>query len=179
MPEIRLRPLTDADVPVLARWAEDDVFRLAADWSDGTLAEHEAVFRHNIANPPAELLRLAAVHDGRLVGYIDLHGSAPRVRELGYLIGPSAAWGRGLGTAVARAGLAYGFAEVALAKIWAEALDANAASVRILQRLGMRETGRGQDATYRGEPTHYRQFIITAEEFFEQQGGKQRPSDRR
>lgn len=177
MPEIRLRPLADADAPVLARWAEDDVFRLAADWSDGTLAEHEAVFRHSIAHAPAELLRLAAVYDGRLVGYIDLHGSAPRVRELGYLIGPSAAWGRGLGRTVARAGLTYGFAELALDEIWAEALDANAASVRILQRLGMRETGRGQDAQYRGESAHYRQFII--EEFFAQQGGRQRPSDRR
>ncbi|OKL53037.1 hypothetical protein BSZ39_11615 [Bowdeniella nasicola] len=108
-PRIGLRPLTSADAPVLASWGVDDEFRLAVEWSDGTLAEHEAVFRASIANPPAELHRRAAMGGGELVGYIDLHGSEPGVRELGYLIGPRAAWGRGLGTAVARTGLAHGF----------------------------------------------------------------------
>ncbi|TFC17941.1 N-acetyltransferase [Cryobacterium algoritolerans] len=30
-------------------------------------------------------------------------------RELGYLIAPSTSWGRGLGTAAARAGVEFGF----------------------------------------------------------------------
>jgi hypothetical protein len=33
--------------------------------------------------------------------------------------------------------------------------------VRILQRLGMTETGRGQDGSYLGRPTYYRRFAVT------------------
>jgi RimJ/RimL family protein N-acetyltransferase len=65
--------------------------------------------------------------------------------------------------AAATAGLKYGFQELGLKKIWAEAMDANRASIRILQRLGMTETGWGDVATHLGQPSRYRQFAIAAE----------------
>ena len=95
-----------------------------------------------------------------MVGYVDIQGEEPDRRELGYLVGPSCRWGRGLGLAAARAGIRCGFEVMKLGAIWAEALDANAASVRILQRLGMEETGRGDDSTYLERPTFYRQFSL-------------------
>ncbi|MDX6283038.1 MAG: hypothetical protein QOH03_4109, partial [Kribbellaceae bacterium] len=95
-----------------------------------------------------------------LVGYVDLAGGEVGWRELGYVVGPSARWGRGLGGVVARLGVEYGFGVLGLAEIRAEALDANVASVRILRSLGMTEVGRGEDDSFLGEPSFYRRFRI-------------------
>lgn len=68
-----------------------------------------------------------------------------------------------MGMAVATAGLTYGFQVLGLKEIWAEALEANRASIRILQRLGMTETGWGDMDTHLGRASRYRQFAIAAE----------------
>ena len=60
----------------------------------------------------------------------------------------------------AEAGLAYGFKELGLERIWAEALTANTASVRILRSLGMQETGRGAPGMFLGEDSYFLQFSI-------------------
>ena len=160
-----LRPLAVEDAGTIAGWAADEELCRAAEWPLGRDQEFFRSFhRRSISEPPADLVRLGVVREGRLVGYVDLHGDEPDRRELGYLIGERRLWGRGVGTAAAAAGLHHGFTEIGLREIWAEALDANDASVRILRRLGMRETGTGDSATYLGEPTHYRQFTITADE---------------
>jgi RimJ/RimL family protein N-acetyltransferase len=57
--------------------------------------------------------------------------------ELGYILG-RAAWGRGVATEAARACLQYGFERLGWDVIGAGALRANAASLRVLQKLGMR-----------------------------------------
>jgi len=154
-----LRPLVPSDATAMARWALDEEFCVAAEWStelgfDGQLAFHRGI----IADPPDGLLRLGLVHDDELVGYVDLHGTEEHSRELGFLIGPGR-WGHGLGTAAAGLGIRHGFA-LGLREIWAEALDANQRSVRILHRVGMVETGRGVEAAYLGEPSFYRRFAI-------------------
>jgi len=86
-------------------------------------------------------------------------------RELGYLIGGRDRWNRGLGTLVARAGLAHGFDVLRLQTIWAEAVDANAASAAILRRIGMRETGLGGETEFLGVRSRYRQFELSEAEF--------------
>jgi RimJ/RimL family protein N-acetyltransferase len=164
MTALVLRPLTPADVETIAAWGGDDEFCRRAGWTVGLPAErHRAFWRAAIAAPPPELLRLGAVHGGTLVGYVDLHGLDPTRRELGFVIGERGRWGQGLGTAAANAGLAWGFDELSLAEIWAEALDANQASIRILQRLGLTEYARGDAEDYAGVASYYRQFRITHE----------------
>lgn len=160
---VTLREMGAADADLIAAWSCDADFCRAAGWSIRPVEQHRAFQRRLIADPPADLLRLAAVQDGHLVGYVDLHGSDPDRRELGFLVGPREVWGQGLGMAAATAGLKYGFQELGLKKIWAEAMDANRASIRILQRLGMTETGWGDVATHLGQPSRYRQFAIAAE----------------
>ncbi|RKQ35080.1 GNAT family N-acetyltransferase [Kocuria tytonis] len=160
-PLVELRTATAADAELCARWGSDDLFCRAAEWSEGVpVAERAAFLRRLNTAPPADLLRLSAWCDGVLVGYADVQGTEPTRRELGYVIGPSAAWGKGLGLAAAQAGVHHMFEIMGLETVWAEALDANVASVRILQRLGMVETGRGAPSTYLGRPTHYRQFSL-------------------
>ena len=127
--------------------------------------EHVTFQRRLITEPPADLTRLGVYTDGRLVGYVALQGGQPTRRELGFLIGERRLWGRGFGTAAARAGLLHGFTKMHLTEIWAEALEANVASIAILRRLGMRETGLGAQGEYSGTGSRYRQYSLAADDF--------------
>ena len=112
-----------------------------------------------VEEPPEGLIRLAVEDaDGGVVGYVDLHGSNPGEKELGFVVGPSGRWGAGLGRRAAEAGLTYGFKDLGLDFIWAEALAANTASVRILRSLGMQETGECGHGVFLGEDSHYLHF---------------------
>ncbi|GAB1641405.1 GNAT family N-acetyltransferase [Krasilnikovia sp. MM14-A1259] len=162
-PAVQLRPLEVSDAGILASWSLDERFCAAAEWSpDLPLAEHQRFQSRLIAEPPNGLVRLGVVHDGELVGYVVLQGPEPQRRELGFVIGDSRRWGHGLGAQAAQAALDHGFTDLGLHEIWAEAWAANPASVRILQRLGMREIERGESGTYLGAPTYYRRFTIAA-----------------
>jgi RimJ/RimL family protein N-acetyltransferase len=153
-----LRPLDLSDIVIYSRWGQDQRFCEQAGWTvDLPLSGHEAHWRRLVTGPPPDLVRLAAVLDDEVVGYVDLHGDDPRQRELGYVVGPSARWGQGLGTAIARLGLDHGFGHLGLEEITAEALDTNQASIRILITLGMTKTGTS--------PSSYQQFLITKAEW--------------
>src|SRR5699024_2692691 len=103
-PVIRLRPLHPDDAGTIAGWAADPVFVAHAGWSPDLERSTMYEFWHGMAiAPPRELVRLVATLEGEIVGYADLHGADTSERELGYAVGPSARWGQGLGTAVARA----------------------------------------------------------------------------
>ena len=150
-----------ADAPVLASWADDATFRAHAGWRQHPSASLAiAWWQHRIEEPDPRLVRLLAVHGDEAVGYVDLYADDEGSRELGYLIAPSARWGHGLGGAAAHAGLAHGFDVMGLDRIWAEAVEANVASVRILRRIGMGATGLGATEQFVGEPSRYLQFEL-------------------
>lgn len=183
-PVIRLRALRSEDAETFADWAADERFNAHAGWTAALPRAASLSFWHRLATaPPPELLRLVAVldgehtleahvgeevdgtgHVGKIVGAVDLHGLEETERELGYVVGPSTRWGRGLGTALARAGLEHAFTRLHLDAVWAEALPANCASVRILERIGMRPTGLGDHEEFLGVPGRYAQYRITREE---------------
>ncbi len=78
---------------------------------------------------------------GELCGAVGLHPDAVHPRaELGYWIGVPY-WGRGHATEAARAVLSYGFQTLKLHRIWAYHFKGNAASGRVLQKLGMTYEG--------------------------------------
>lgn len=64
-----------------------------------------------------------------------------REAELGYWIGRPY-WGRGRATAAAAATLAIAFETLGLCAVQAVCLEANPASLRVLEKLGFTETGR-------------------------------------
>lgn len=85
-------------------------------------------------------LAITTVADG-LVGAVGLEARPPHRRaELGYWIA-RAFWGRGYATEAARAVVAYGFRELGLNKIDAHYLARNAASGRVMEKLGMTREG--------------------------------------
>ena len=161
-----LRPLEYADADVLAGWAEDDRFCQHAGWTLRSPGAVRDFWVRQIETPPADLIRLAVTTDeSDLLGYVDLDGDGQRERELGFLVGPSHRWGQGLGGRVAEAGLAHGFVELCLDSIWAEAIVANTASVRILRSLGMRETRRGSVGTFLQDESYHQQFRLNRDEW--------------
>lgn len=81
--------------------------------------------------------RWAAVHkrDGRLIGYCGLRAFGENA-ELVYLL-DHPYWGRGLATEMARACLTFGFEERAFDFIVSMARPGNAASRRVMEKVGM------------------------------------------
>jgi ribosomal-protein-alanine N-acetyltransferase len=70
--------------------------------------------------------------DGQLLGVCGFVDRA----EIGYIFG-RAAWGQGIATEAARAGLWYGFERLCCEEIGAGAKRENVASPRVLEKLGM------------------------------------------
>lgn len=165
--DLVLRPLLDSDAPLLAAWAIDPIFCAHAGWRERSTPD-EAIpwWRAAIELPDPALMRFIAISNDEPVGYVDLHGDAADERELGFVIGPSARWGQGLGTAAARAGLAYGFTVLGLSRIWAEAVEANSSSVRILRRIGMQDAGAGDVETFLGVTSRYARFDLSRAGWF-------------
>ncbi|HET7501678.1 MAG TPA: GNAT family protein [Kofleriaceae bacterium] len=77
----------------------------------------------------------------RLIGTISLRCYVRDQRaELGYwLAAPS--WGRGYATEAARAAVAFGFQDLGLARIYAQVIADNRASLAVLDKLGMVNEG--------------------------------------
>lgn len=74
---------------------------------------------------------------GAMVGTASLRRSPGNKRaELGYWLAASA-WGRGYATEACRAMIDLGFAQLGLARIYAQVIAGNAASCRVLDKLGM------------------------------------------
>jgi RimJ/RimL family protein N-acetyltransferase len=162
---VTLRPLSIRDAEMIAGWATDTRFCHEAGWNPAlSLSEHQRFHRRLIESPPADLIRLGVIHDGVLVGYVDLHGEEPHRREIGFVIGERQRWGRGIGSRAAVAGLDYGFTTLGLQQIWAEVLDANLRAIRIMQRLGFVDTGRGDEGRFVDQPSYYRQFALSRRE---------------
>lgn len=81
--------------------------------------------------------------EGRLIGTCGIRVESADFRRanIGYEIAP-AYWAKGYATEAARAILAFGFGELRLHRIWARCVAENAASYRVLEKIGMRREGR-------------------------------------
>lgn len=92
------------------------------------------------AQSPRSLFDLAITKDGELVGRVGLNIKDPATREgeLWYILHP-AHWGKGLVPEAARAMLALGFEDLGLHRIIIDTDPRNHASVRVAQKLGMRQ----------------------------------------
>jgi ribosomal-protein-alanine N-acetyltransferase len=149
-PELRterlfLRPYRAEDLDALhALWTDPDVRRYL--WDDVVIARDlaEEVLRASLALFEQRGFGQWAVFlqgEPDLIGFCGyrLHEDTPELL-FGLL---RTYWGRGLATEAARAVLHDGFTRLGFARVVAATDPPNAASVRVLQRLGMRPAGRG------------------------------------
>ncbi|MEC3993899.1 GNAT family N-acetyltransferase [Actinacidiphila sp. DG2A-62] len=134
LPEVTLREVTDADLPVIyAQMKEPEGVRMAAftarDPSDRAAFDaHWQRIRHD----PRVTVRAVVDAQGEVLGHVGVFGP-PEEREVTYWIGRRH-WGRGVATAALRSLLAATPDRPLHARVVAD----NAASLRVLTRCGFR-----------------------------------------
>ena len=134
---LTLRPLQQGDAPALHRFFSDpDAMRHFGELHTD-LSETEAWVRGTLSAPPEQTREYAILRDGEVIGKAGIW-SAP---ELGYFLRRDQ-WGQGLMHEALEALLPHLFAELSLSRITADIDPDNPASLRLVQKLGFRETGR-------------------------------------
>ncbi len=89
-----------------------------------------------------------------LLGTVSLRRhNRDRRAELGYWLG-AAEWGKGYATEASRALIEFGFAELVLARIYAQVLAGNESSCRVLEKLGMQREGTRRQHVRKGHRLH-------------------------
>ena len=140
-----LRPYQASDLPALhAMFGREDVCRYLP-WApmdlDQARAKIEQRLKQHRIDAEGQAIVLAAVESatGRHVGefMLRLSNAESRQGEVGWSLHPDA-HGRGLATEGAREMLRIGFEELGLHRITAGCDPRNEASLRVMERLGMR-----------------------------------------
>jgi RimJ/RimL family protein N-acetyltransferase len=116
-------------------WTErqpEDVRRLLQSFLDGQRAQPRHKFQLAVTLKPGL----------QLIGNCGIRMDSPTARQgdLGYELSP-AHWGQGYATEATCAIIQFGFAELQLHRIWAWCIADNHRSVRVLEKLGLRQEG--------------------------------------
>jgi len=154
---LRLRPFNDADADALfALHSSAYVLRYwdAPPWSERVRAEKFITACRQMAEEgTGTRLAVARVSDGAFIGWCSLTRWNPNYRSasMGYCL-DDAAWGHGYATEAARALLQWAFDTLDLNRVQAETDTRNAASARVLEKLGfVREGTLREDCVVNGE----------------------------
>ena len=140
-----LRPIEVSDLDALHRYRNDpDVTRTLVGFSSGysrAAMTNWLSFTEDSAD--RVLWAIADPEDDTCLGHVGLYEIDYRIRkaEIGMLIGDKSRWGKGLGTAVKRAVIDYGFRELNLHKIVSTVLSNNPANIRVNEKLGFQLDG--------------------------------------
>jgi [ribosomal protein S5]-alanine N-acetyltransferase len=154
---LRLRPVQESDVDDLWPYVSDPEVPRMMSWEAHTDPSQTREFAQHCNRGLASNAGVvwAIEHDGRAAGCIGLDGIQFALRawrvdraELGYWIAPPL-WNQGLLTEAARAVLRCGFERIGLHKITVGCIVENAASRRVIEKLGFRALGCCQDDVWR------------------------------
>lgn len=143
---LRLRPFTDADADHLyALHSDTDVMRYwdSPPWTDPARSGRFIATCGRIQDEGSGArVAIDRVSDGAFVGWCGLTSWNPEFRSasLGYVLDKSA-WGHGYATEAAHAVLTWAFDALDLNRVQAEADTRNAASGRVLEKLGFVREG--------------------------------------
>ena len=150
-----LREFKDSDLePVHAYGSDIEVVRYM-EWGPNTRAESEdflARAKSESLKDPRALYELAVIEAAtdELIGGIGLHTKGMQAM-LGYCFARPA-WGKGFATEAAQLLVDYGFNTLGLHRIWAKCDTENISSLRVLEKIGMRQEGcLKHDCQIRGE----------------------------
>ena len=151
---LRLRPFSRGDVDAVYSYrSRPDVAEFLYDFpmSHEECAEAVRIRAGQLAfsgEGDKILLAVERRDDGRVIGEVSLiwRSVADQQAELGYILHPDA-HGRGYATEAAAALLAFGFDVVGLHRVYARCDARNAASAKVMQRLGMRQEAHFREHT--------------------------------
>ncbi|MBX3156940.1 MAG: GNAT family N-acetyltransferase [Deltaproteobacteria bacterium] len=157
-----LRPYVEGDVDALWPSVSDPEFPRMMMWPvhahrDDTLAYIRGTaedVRQNVG------VTWGIELEGRAIGSIGLRGIVWQVgacradrAELGYWVA-KAWWGKGIMTEAAHAAVGFGFETIGLHKISTACFVENAASRRVIEKVGFRHVGRVEDDLWRDGAWH-------------------------
>ncbi|WP_454859738.1 GNAT family N-acetyltransferase [Promicromonospora soli] len=142
---LALRPVAPDDAEAFLGWrSRTDVVRYMYQppWDRSTAEAKLRTWSSAPFEDVGDVLVLAVEMDGDVVGEAMLKWAAgPRQAELGYALHPDVG-GRGLATEAARATLGLAFTTYRFHRVYARIDEENLASVRVVERLGMRQEAR-------------------------------------
>lgn len=140
-PVLTLARFREGDVEAVQMFASDPVVCRFTGWGPNTL-EDTRTFIADAVQCRSDRFDLAVVRGAEVIGSASVWTTSPehRVGELGYTIRRDC-WGRGYATDVARLLLDLGFDRLGLERLAATCDPANAASVRVLEKAGLRREG--------------------------------------
>ncbi len=140
-----LREVEENDWQPVFAYQSDPCYRRYAPWIQDLRQDVQRLVREFIhwqQEQPRYKFQLAItlVSDSRLIGTCGLRKPTidAQEAELGYELHPDS-WGQGYATEAARALLRFGFDALHLRRVRAYCIAENAASVRVLERIGMRQ----------------------------------------
>jgi [ribosomal protein S5]-alanine N-acetyltransferase len=149
-----LREFVSVDWPEVLAYERDPRYLQYSDWTDRTPDDAQRfvqMFLNQQAEQPRRKFQLAVTlkTSGRLIGNCGIRRTAAGAHEadIGYELSPDH-WGHGYATEAARAIVQFGFAELKVHRIWAWCIADNAASARLLERLGLKLEGRLREKEY-------------------------------
>jgi RimJ/RimL family protein N-acetyltransferase len=145
-PRLQLRPFRGSDAKALfALHSNADVLRYwdSPPWSEPARAEQFIATSRQIADDgTGTRLAVDRVTDGAFIGWCSVTRWNPEYRSasMGYCF-DEAVWGYGYATESARALLQWAFATLDINRVQAETDTRNAASARVLEKLGFQREG--------------------------------------
>jgi [ribosomal protein S5]-alanine N-acetyltransferase len=140
-----LHPLSEADLDALHRISNDLlVRRYLWDGEPVSIVTIEVIFAQSVrefAEKGVGLFGIRLRGEEKLLGLCGFRSLENTVEiELAYELSPEC-WGRGLATEASRACLHYAFEKVGLERVVAGVEPQNVASIKVIEKLGMRYAG--------------------------------------
>lgn len=138
---LRLRPLSPCDAPRLAKLLDDwDMVRLTANiphpYAEEDGVSFVAMMEGKQRAKSGIALAMERSVDGLLIGVIGFGLDADGTPELGWWVGRDY-WGQGFATEAARRLIRHLFDDLGFPSVWASAHPDNAASRRVMEKLGL------------------------------------------
>ena len=163
---IRLRPLLEADLPILHRWYQAPALwtHLVGEFQPREEAGAVAYMRRWLEPAPSEL-RLAIEEGGALIGLVSLYPIEGDEAEFHIFLGDAAVRGRGAGRAATSAMLARAFGELGLSQVRLRVLASNAAARRLYASLGFEEQESDESVVKAGAPVGVVPMTLSAARF--------------
>ncbi|MFJ3407495.1 GNAT family N-acetyltransferase [Promicromonospora sp. NPDC090134] len=144
-PRLALRPVAPDDAEAFFAWrSRPDVVRFMYQppWDRQTADLKLRTWSSAPFEEPGDVLVLAVESDGDVVGETMLKWAVgPRQAEVGYALHPDVG-GHGLATEAVRATLRLAFESYGFHRVFARIDEENLPSVRVVQRLGLRQEAR-------------------------------------
>ncbi|MEH2073601.1 MAG: GNAT family N-acetyltransferase [Nostoc sp.] len=142
-----MRDFVEADWQAVFAYQSDPLYLRYSYWMHRTekdVCEFIQMFIGEQKEQPRTKFQLAVVlkEENRLIGNCGIRVNDSELREanIGYELNTQF-WGQGYATEAARAILKFGFEELVMHRIWSWCVAENVASVRVLEKIGMRREG--------------------------------------